>query len=73
MSQHFHFTGFVLADANYDVWLGNYRGNTYGLHHTSLNPNNKEFWKFRLYKNIYLICHFTSTQLRFCQKSFNKQ
>jgi len=28
------------------VWLGNARGNTYGLHHVSLNPADEPFWQF---------------------------
>jgi len=37
---------FVLSDAGYDVYLGNVRGNTYGLRHVKLNTNQVEFWNF---------------------------
>lgn len=40
-------TGFMLADAGYDVWLGNIRGNFYGRGHVRLTPQDDDFWDYR--------------------------
>ncbi|XP_011066182.1 PREDICTED: lipase 3-like [Acromyrmex echinatior] len=37
---------FLLADKGYDVWLGNFRGNSYCRSHIKISPKNKEFWQF---------------------------
>lgn len=36
-----------LADAGFDVWLTNCRGNTYSAKHVSLTINENAFWDFR--------------------------
>ncbi|KAF8384436.1 hypothetical protein PRIPAC_73578, partial [Pristionchus pacificus] len=38
--------GFVFADAGFDVWMGNARGNTYSKKHVNLTSDDEKFWEF---------------------------
>ncbi|EFN73360.1 Gastric triacylglycerol lipase [Camponotus floridanus] len=41
---------YLLADQGYDVWLSNYRGNTYSRKHISLSPSELKFWNFSFHE-----------------------
>ena len=38
--------GFCLADAGFDVYLANSRGNRYSRRHVSIKPTDPQFWKW---------------------------
>merc|ERR1739838_1008706 len=37
---------FLLSDQGYDVWMGNYRGNTYSHQHVNKDIDKKTYWAF---------------------------
>lgn len=39
-----------MADAGYDVWMGNFRGTIYSRNHTTLNEKNSKFWDFSFHE-----------------------
>lgn len=37
---------YLLADNNYDVWLGNARGSKHSMRHTNYSSEERDFWNF---------------------------
>lgn len=43
--------GYQISDAGFDVWLGNFRGNTYSRNHMFLSPDSIEFWNYSFHEH----------------------
>lgn len=46
----FELAAYILSEMGYDCWLGNARGNDYGLKHKTLSVDSKEFWDFSFHE-----------------------
>lgn len=40
------FSAYLLAEAGYDVWIGNARGTDMSLQHVSLSADSPEYWQY---------------------------
>lgn len=63
--------GFILADAGFDVWVGNVRGTRWTHGHVSVSRDKKEFWdwswdelaEYDLFAMLELVCNVTKSQV----------
>ncbi|VDM19956.1 unnamed protein product, partial [Wuchereria bancrofti] len=50
---------FLFADAGFDVWMGNVRGNTYSTKHVEYTQNDLKYWKFTSVNFIPLLVYYS--------------
>lgn len=61
---------YLLADAGYDVWLGNARGSKYARRHVTKHPAQKDFWQ---YSNDEIALHDLPTMIDYVLKTSNQE
>lgn len=70
-------SAFLLSDAGYDVWLGNFRGTRYSQTHRTLSINDPQFWDFSypelgiydLHSQFSLVVNTTGLKVRYIGES----